>query len=381
MRRRRWLQWGCAQCALLSGAAAAQTAWAAPPRFTKPDVTGDEGGLWALMDREETRVRRSPFRMRDEALERYLADTVCRLAGEHCPDARVYAMRVPYFNASMSPNGMMQVWSGLLLRVENEAQLAAILSHELGHYLQRHSMQQLRDAKARSAFALALAPLGIYGLIGQLAVLGSAYAFSRDQEREADAVSVVLMRSRGYDTREAPKVWAHLLAEVQAGPGKDVGLDSVLLATHPSSEERRATLERESADGSGELGGAAYRARLAPLRFMLLEDEIKRGRYGESLVLLNRLVAGDRDDADLLYFRGEAYRLRGNDGDAVLALADFEAAARSERAPAATWRSLGQLHQAQARPEAARDAWHRYLAVAPTAPDAELVKQTLEGIK
>ena len=102
---------------------------------TRPNCTGDEGGLWAMMDREETRLRRSPFRMRNVELDKYLSGIACQLAADHCPDIRVYAMRTPYFNASMAPNGMLQIWSGLLLRMENEAQLAAIVAHEIGHYV------------------------------------------------------------------------------------------------------------------------------------------------------------------------------------------------------------------------------------------------------
>ena len=163
MKRRHWLQWGCAQCAGLAGLAAAQNTWTPPPRFERPDLAGEEGGLWALIDREETRLRRSPLRLRDDALMAYLSEACCRLAGEHCPDVRVYALRTPYFNASMAPNGMMQLWSGLLLRMDNEAQMAAILAHEIGRFLQRHSLQQLRDVKARSAFATALAGFASMG--------------------------------------------------------------------------------------------------------------------------------------------------------------------------------------------------------------------------
>ena len=132
MKRRRWLQWGCAQCACLAGVAAAQGGWSPLARFERPDPAGEEGGLWALMDREEVRLRRSPLRLRDDALLAWLGETACRMAGAHCPDVRVYVMRTPYFNASMAPNGMMQVWSGLLLRMDNEAQMAAIVAHELG---------------------------------------------------------------------------------------------------------------------------------------------------------------------------------------------------------------------------------------------------------
>jgi predicted Zn-dependent protease len=381
MKRRRWLRWGCAHCAALAGLAAAQTEWSPPPRFERPDLAGDEGGLWAMMDREETRLRRSPFRIRDAPLSQYLGATACRLGGEHCPDIRVYPVRMPYFNANMAPNGMMQVWSGLLLRLENEAQLAAILAHEIGHYLQRHSLQRLRDAKARAAFATLLAGFGVYGLVGQLVLLGTAYAYSRDQEREADAISVVLMRRHGYDTREAPKVWANLLAETKAGKADENALDSILFATHPTSEERRQTLEREAAGGSGDVGTEAYRQRLAPLRFELLEDEVKRGRCDESLVLMNRLLGREPADAELLYFRGEMRRLRNADGDAAAALADFDAAAGTGSAPAVTWRSMGHLHLARRQTDAARAAWQRYLAAAPDAADAALIRQSLEQLR
>jgi beta-barrel assembly-enhancing protease len=380
VKRRRWLQWGCAQCACLAGAAAAQGEWSAPPRFERPDLAGEEGGLWALMDREEARLRRSPLRLRDEALMGYLGETACRIAGAHCPDVRVYALRTPYFNASMAPNGMMQVWSGLLLRMDNEAQMATILAHEIGHYLQRHSLQQMRDAKARSAAVTALSGLGIYGLAGQLLVLGTAFAFSRDQEREADAIGLVLMRQAGYDTREAPKVWANLLAELAANPAAgDSSLDSILFATHPTSQERQRTLEREAAGGSGNLGVQAWRQRVAPLRGMLLDDELKRGRFDESLVLLNRLAASEPDSAELLYYRGEVRRLRGADGDLPPALLDLETAARDPKAPPATWRALGHAYRPQ-QPAAARAAWQRYLELAPDAADAALVRQAMEEL-
>ena len=381
LRRRHLLQWSCAHCVVPWAAASrAETTWSAPPRFARPDAASDEGGLWALLDREEARVRRSPFRLRDEALDRYLGEIVCRLGGEHCLDIRVYAIRMPYFNANMAPNGMMQVWSGLLLRMENEAQLAAILAHEIGHYLERHSLQQLRDAKARTAFALALAPFGLVGLAGQLVALGGAYAFSRDQEREADTLGVRLMTFAGYDTREAPKVWRNLLAEL--GANKEAGAESILFATHPPSDERRRNLEELAAGASGgELGEQAYRQAIAPIRTSLLDDELKRGRYAESLVLLDRMIARQPGDAELLYFRGETYRLRGADGDAALAQADLEAAARTGSAPINTYRSLGHVYRAAQRRDEARQAWLRYVEAAPNAPDTALVRQMLEELQ
>lgn len=389
MKRRRWLGWGCAHCAAFGGLAMAQPGtpasapapWTAPQRFVRPDLASDEGGLWALMDREETRVRRSPFRLRDDALNRYLTEIACKLGGAHCPDIRVYPIRMPFFNASMAPNGMMQIWSGLLLRMENEAQLAAVVAHEIGHFMQRHTVERLRDIKAKSAFAQFAALFGVVGLVGQLAALAGALAFSRDQEREADRIGVHLMRDARYDAREASRVWANLLDELKADPANDPAKDSVLFATHPASDERRATLEELAGTADGDRFEDAFRRRIAPLRFDLLEDELKRARPAESLVLLDRLLAREPGSAELLHFRGETRRQRNADGDAALALADLEAAARSGQAPAVTHRSRGQLYRSMNRPAEAREAWIAYLERAPEAPDVALFKQYVEELK
>ncbi|CAG1016556.1 Beta-barrel assembly-enhancing protease [Burkholderiaceae bacterium] len=387
MKRRHLLAAGCAHCAgLWSAVAGAQaadgSAWIAPDRFAKPDLGSDEGGLWAMMEREETRLRRSPFVMRDAALRDYLQGIACKLGGNHCPDVRVYPVRTPFFNASMAPNGMMQVWSGLLLRVDNEAQLAGVIGHEMGHYMQRHMLDRLRDIKARTAFSTFMAAFGLVGLVGQLAAAAGALAFSRDQEREADGIGLALMRQAGYDPREAGKVWGNLRAELEAVPGGDPTKSSPLFATHPPSDERSETLARlaESA-GSGFLGEAEYAAKLAPFQFQLLDDELKRGQHGETLALLDRLVKRSPERADLFYFRGETRRLRAGSEDLANALLDLGQAIALGNEPAQVHRAIGYIHQKQERGAEARAAFSRYVDRAPDAPDANLIRAYLTESK
>jgi predicted Zn-dependent protease len=378
MKRRRLLQLGCAHCAAwASGAALAQEAWTRPARFARPDLATDEGGLWALMDREEKRLRRGAFLMKDEALRDYLAGIACKLGGEHCADTRVYAVRTPLFNASMSPNGMMQVWSGLLLRVENEAQLAAVMGHEIAHYLQRHSIARLRDAKDRSAVASFVSLFGVVGLIGNLALIAGMYGYTRDHEREADRIGIGLMGGAGYDPREAAAVWRNLRAELAANPQADPARNSVLFATHPSSEERETTLAELAGAGGGFVGEAEYHARIEPFLWDLLDDELKRAQYDETIALFSRLCDRRPGRADLRYFRGEARRLRAHGDDAVLALDDFRAALALDKPPAAAHRSAGFLHRQQGRAAEARDAFGRYLQAAPDAPDAGIIQTYL----
>lgn len=390
MDRRYLLRWSCAQCAVFSGLGAGvahadtdssgvpHPPWQPPARFSRPDLASDEGGLWALMDREETRMRRSPFRIRDAGLETYLKEITCRLAGGHCDDIRTYALRAPYFNAAMAPNGMMLIWSGLLLRTENEAQLGAVIGHEIAHYLQRHSVDRLRDVRGRAAFGQFMAMFGVVGLVGSLVAAAGAMAYSRDHEREADRIGVMLMRQAGYDARAAALVWSNLLEEITANPNADPTKNSVLFATHPPSAERRQTLEKIAAGSpSGDQGAEAFKTRMAAIRPMMLEDEIKRMRYAESIVLITRLIRSSTQDAHLLHYRGESHRLRLEAGDAEAALRDFEAALQTAAPLAITHRSLGYLYRTMGHPAKSSDHFSQYLSLSPEARDAELIKKEL----
>jgi beta-barrel assembly-enhancing protease len=377
VRRRAFLRAGCVCGAALLPALSRAQEWEFPPRFTRPDTASDEGGLWAIMDREETRLRRSPFNVRDPKLRSYVQDIACRLGGSHCPDIRVHLMRTPWFNASMAPNGMMQVWSGLMLRVDNEAQLAAVLGHEIGHYLARHSVERLRDAKSRSAFGQWLGFLGPLGALGQVGVLAGMFAYSRDHEREADRIGAILMHKSGYDVSEAAKVWGNLLLETLVRP--DGAQQSVLFATHPGVEERQSTLaELGKTYPGGEANEKTWQDMTAPFLREWLADEVRRGQHEESIALLTRALGRGLHQSEYLYARGEVYRLRAKDDDLDASIADFRAATAAGGEPPQTHRSLGLVYRARKELPEAKASFQRYLELDPQAPDAAMIKTYLE---
>jgi predicted Zn-dependent protease len=382
VKRRGFLAAGCAcaACVLprLSFGQAAE--WTPPPRFTRPEPGTDEGGLWAMMDREETRLRRSPFRIKDPALQEYIQGIACRLGGDHCPDIRVYLVETPYFNANMAPNGMMQVWSGLMLRADNEAQLAAVLGHEIGHYLARHSVDRLRDAKSRTAFASFLGMFGVVGALGGLGVLGAGFSYGREHEREADRIGVLLMRKAGYDASQAAQVWTNLLLELQAKPGGDPTKNG-FFASHPPAEERQAAL-RELAQSmpGGATNASEWRDKTKPFRRKWLEEELKRGQYEESIALLTRKIAVEPEQPEYLYIRAEVHRLRAAQGDYDAALADYHAAALTEGAPAEVWRGMGTVYRARHENAEAKASYQSYLEAAPKAPDVPMIKSYMEEL-
>ncbi|MDO8933482.1 MAG: M48 family metallopeptidase [Rhodocyclaceae bacterium] len=378
MNRRRLLAFGGACCAgILARRGWAQTTlnYTAPQRFERPSTVSDEGGLWAMMDREEKLLRRSPLLLRDPELKSYIEGIACRLGAGHCPDIRVFLVRTPLFNASMAPNGMIQIWTGLLLRVENEAQLAAVIGHEIGHYLQRHSVERLRDIKDKAAFGQFLGVFGLAGAVGQFAVMASALAYGREHEREADRIGAFLMNRAGYDVAESAKVWNNLLDEVRARDGKESDQTTSLFSTHPAPPERRDALEQlaRSLPG-GSKGAEAYAAHTGRFLDEWLHDEVKRGQYAESLALLSRHIAAGNSTGLMTFHRGEVYRLRGQVGDQELALADYLTSSLSANPPPPTFRGIGLISRQRGQRREAVQAFARYLELAPDAPDSSFIK-------
>ncbi|HSH90813.1 MAG TPA: M48 family metallopeptidase [Ramlibacter sp.] len=387
--RRGFLRTACSHCIgagavgtlLPSFAQGAADSTLVPARFSRPLIESDEGGLWALMDREETKLRRGSFVIRDEALNNWARDLVCKLGGDHCPDIRVHLVRTPHFNASMAPNGMMQVWSGLLLRAENEAQLAAVIGHELGHYLERHTLQRMQDMKNKAALGTFLAVFGLAGAIASIGVYATAFAFSREQEERADRFGMHLMKRAGYDGAQAAQVWDNLLGEMKIRGGDDVGKRSVMFGTHPPVENRRDELLKLAGNEGGNLGADTYQKMIAPHRLDWLKDEVRRGQFEESLILFGRMLKARPDDAEVLYARGEAYRHRDGEGDLLLALDDLTRATAFDAAPVDSYRALGYLHRKRSDAGAAHAAFERYLALAPESPDAGIIKTYLTQAK
>jgi len=274
------------------------------------------------------------------------------------------------------------VWSGLLLRAENEAQLAAVMGHELGHYLERHQVEQLRTAKDRAVLAQLVGLIGgVAGTLGQIGIMASMFAFSREHESRADRLGMRLIQRAGYEGRQAAVVWDNLLGELKVTGGEDVGKRSAMFATHPPAGTRRDDLLKLAGDSGGNLRTEEYQKIIAPLRFGWLQDEIKRGQYEESLVLFDRMVKRNASDAEVLYARGEVLRLRDEQGDVPRALEDLNRATAVLKAPPEAFRSLGLLHKSRADVASAVPAFEKYLALAPEAPDASLIKTYLGEMK
>ena len=355
----------------------------------RPELHTDEAGLWMQFDNMEEKFKTSGNRVADQQLNQYVRKIVCKLAAPHCPDIRTYVMQVPHFNATMAPNGMMQVWTGLILRAQNEAQLAYILGHEIGHYLRRHSIQRWRDVRMKSnlniVFRIAMAAAGAdyVGQLGQLALVGSIMAFSRDNEREADDAGFELMVNAGYDPREAPKIWKSLMKEHSASERE---APSIFFATHPPTDERIETLTTKAQEVTAQgvqffVGKEEFEAVVLPLRATLLRDELRREEFKETQVLLDTLIEGGVGLGQLHFFQGELHRRSAEPDEQKKAVVAYRKALTFSDAPPETHRALGLYYLKAGDSPEARTALERYLALQPDADDQAMIRAYIDKLE
>ncbi|WP_315760432.1 M48 family metalloprotease [Sphingomonas sp. Y38-1Y] len=339
-------------------------------------MPADEAGLRMQTDEAERTLRTSPFIVADPALNEYVRALTCRLAGPDCGAIRVYVVRTPYLNASMAPNGAMIVWSGLFLRTANEAELAAVLAHEIAHYRARHSLRAFRDYRRKSdGWALLGLPVGLLtGNLGysaaQVGLVASLSAYSREMEREADAASIGMLRGAGYDPRAASAIWAAVRAERLAAAtarGRRPRGDGGLFASHPASAEREAVLAGLAGSGVGSDGAASYSRALGPHWRWLIEDQLRLNDPGGTRWLLDRMARSGGPADWIALGKGEMARAAGDLDGAV-------AAYRAALPLAEASRGMGLALIRKGDRAAGRAALSRYLAERPDAADAAMLR-------
>jgi len=149
-------------------------------------------------------------------------------------------------NAFALPGGHIYVYEGLLLEASNEAQLAAVLAHEVGHVVARHATKQLTKQYGYSllvSLILGNQPGRWSGLAADLFGTAGLLKFSRNDEYEADKLAVVYTNAAGY----APGAVADFLGKLEAMEGREPGRLETLLMTHPPTSERIGKVKAETA--------------------------------------------------------------------------------------------------------------------------------------
>ena len=353
-----------------------------------PSIESIEAGLWMQMNNYEEKLKTSGSRLKDKELEKYLKNILCKLTPDYCKDIRVYVQDIPYFNAFMAPNGMMVVWSGLLLRAQNEAQVAAVIGHEAGHYIKRHSLKSWLDAKSRTdLMALLSIGLAVGGVpsggdifnLTQLLQVGFMAKHSRDNEREADKVGLDFLIKAGYDPTQAPKIWENIIKEMELG---DVNKPLTFLASHPAPEERIENLKKQT-EGyeniENKKNEKELKEKIKPHLKKWIKNEIRLNNEVEQTeFVLDTTFENSKNQHLLKFYKGEVYRLRGDkENNYEKAIGYYNESIKEKNNFPNVYRELGLLQLKTEQDNEAKKNLKKYLELAKNPKDAPIIESYL----
>lgn len=217
-------------------------------------VLFNDGEMSQLGTEAFAEVKKENRPSHDARSKRVIDRVVQRIVSRAGPETQGTGWEVELFdsdevNAFALPGGKVGVYAGILPVVENEAGLAVVLGHEIGHVVAKHSAQRMSTA------ALTNLGLGVAGAalannknadvimagLGLGATVGVALPFSRANEAEADEIGQIYMARAGYDPSEAPRLWTRM----ERNSARHGGGPPALLSTHPPDQARIAALEAD----------------------------------------------------------------------------------------------------------------------------------------
>ena len=153
-------------------------------------------------------------------------------------------------NAFALPGGFFYVNSGLILRAQEESELAGVMAHEISHVTARHGTKNATKGEMMQLATIPLMLLGPAGWAGyglyeglNIAIPLTYLKFSRDSEREADFLGLQYMYKAGYD----PNAFVTFFERIQADEKRRPGTIPKVFSTHPPTPDRIESAQKEIA--------------------------------------------------------------------------------------------------------------------------------------
>jgi len=337
-------------------------------------VRENEGRLWHEAGGFDNTIERSGQIYDDRRATDYLQGVMDRLYPEFKGKIHVRIYDSTQLNAFALPNGSIYFNIGLLARIENEAQLAAVLAHEAAHFIERHSFRQRVSAKNTSAFAVSGIPFS------NLAAISSISGFSRDLEREADQKGYERLIKSGYNPLEAHKVFQALANEVRI-----LGIqEPFFFSSHPKLVERIETFKELAAKhkGGGRTGAEEYNRFIQPIRLEALRKDVGQDRFKSVILVMEDQNLRRYYPAAGYYYLGEAYLRRDQKDDTQKALQAFKTTERLAPTYAPTYKRLGMHYMKIGNKGQALQYFNKYLSLASSdAQDRSYVQQYIGSLK
>lgn len=365
---------------------------------TSVELQEDETRLWNRAAEEQRRLDRSGVIYDAPQLQAYLNEVARSMTPEEVKRTefsfKVSIIKNPLLNAFSLPNGAIYIHTGILARIENEAQLATLLGHEMSHVIQRHALENFRNvhntAAALATFQLAASGAGrfapVAGLLGSLGAMAAVSGYSQNSEAEADRLGLDIVVRAGYDPHESPKIFEQLqtFERLQKEPRERKRDEPFLFGSDPDLQDRydnyAEIVTEKYSDTPGYKGVEPYRNKVHQLLLDNASMDIAMGRFSSAQQSLERFLAVEPNHPRAHYLLGELYRQRAERADRDKAESEYRRALEEDPGYPDPYRGLGILYLKSQLPDWARKAFDKYLALSPAAGDREYIFQYLQRI-
>ena len=278
-------------CGLLSALLLAGCA--TNPVSKKPDfVLMNEKQELALGQKAAAEIaKQMPLLPEDDPLSRYVDKVGQRVAAVSDRPELFYRFHVvddTTINAFALPGGYIYIYRGLLTHMNSEAELAAVLGHEIGHVTARHSVKRYTQAQAyRIGATVASILMPIPQAIGQMSDLLAAaiiQGYGREAELQADELSIKYIARAGYDVHATTRILETLqrledirIKETKDATGKAPEIYHGAFASHPETKKRIAEAIAKTTVAKGAFAEIGHNAMLAALDGYPYGDSAEQG--------------------------------------------------------------------------------------------------------
>lgn len=364
----------------------------------------EESDLWERATKHENRLRNEGTLFHNRQVEAYLESLADRMLGgslDHLGITLDFVLVAePHLSGWAYPYGTIGLHTGLLVRMDNEAQLGAIVAHEISHFLQRHTYAELIVDGRQSAVGKGLGFLASLALAketgsfdpnvmdfaGDLWTNLATSGYSQKNEYVADEEGLVLMARAGLSVDESIPAFHALGENVVYGAGDP----RKMWSSHPRLEDRISNLQKEIKRMKRKkdfVNGIVpesqdYYRNIAPMLLINAKLDLREQQFTRAREALAKYLMVKPNDAEAHYLTGETFRRENPSGpDFTQSMAAYQNALESDPAYADAYKEIGMAYRIQGQNGEAMAAFERYLEVAADAPDAGIIRGYMEGMR
>lgn len=363
-----------------------------PPPSLEADLNTaqDEKSLWRLAAEEQALLESSGVIYRDQALEDYLhqiANNLQPLEVRQKYNFRIRIIKDPFLNAFAFPNGVIYLHTGILSRLDNEAQLAALLAHEMTHCTHRHALRAFRGLKNQNSLILSLkqtvariASTGdLLDLFGTTASMAAINGYSQYFETEADMVGLQLMAKAGYEPSEALRLFEHLKQELETENLKE----PFFFATHPQLQKRiencKGFLDKlNQPEAPGIKNKEVFLDRIQQVILYNASLDLKAGRFRAAHRGAEKYLTIRKDDPRAYFLVGEILRQQGEAEDDMRAKGFYEKAIALDPSYPDPYKAIGLIYFKEGAWMLAKRSFESSLALSPHMQDRAYIRGYLQ---